>query len=66
MATCLIDWRKLMDSITFEIDDIIIKLVNGTVLFWKERSDHEPDIVLDIKRLNNALSTAHMLIKNED
>ncbi len=52
-----------MDVITFEIGDVTIQLVNGEALFWTNGTDHEPDVVMSIDRLKEALSTAHMLAK---
>jgi hypothetical protein len=50
-----------MDSITFEIDNITIQLVNGEMLIWIGVADHEPDIVLGINRLQDVLNAARML-----
>lgn len=52
-----------MDTITFEIDDITIQLVNGEALFWIGPPDNDPDIVLPINKLRQALSTADMLME---
>ena len=53
-----------MDAITFDIGDVTIQLVNGMALFWMNGTDHTPDIELPIAQLQNALSTAHMLLKD--
>lgn len=55
----------MMDVITFEIGDTTIQLVNGDVLFWTGGTDHEPDVVVTIDRLQDALSAARMLRKHE-
>ena len=52
-----------MDSITFECGDTTIQLANGQAYFWAGSVNKEPDIALDIKQLQDALSTAHMLIR---
>jgi len=52
-----------MDSITFECDGTTIHLANGKAYFWIGGIDKKSDIVLDIKQLQDALSTAHMLIR---
>ena len=54
-----------MDVITFEVGDTTIQLVNGEVLFWTNGTDHEPDVVVPIDRLLAAMSTAHMLRKQD-
>jgi hypothetical protein len=54
-----------VDTITFEVDDVTIQLVNGSVLIWNGTTDHEPDVTLDLVHLQAALSTAHMLRKHE-
>lgn len=54
-----------MDVITFEIGDTTIQLVNGEVLFWTAGTDHEPDVVVPIDRLQDALSTVRMLRKHD-
>jgi hypothetical protein len=56
--------REKLDVITFEIGDITIQLVNGQVLFWTGGTDHEPDVVVEIERLQDALSAARMLRKH--
>lgn len=53
-----------MDSITFEIGDITIQLVNGDALFWRCGVSHEPDFEIPIEQLRRALSTAGMLLRN--
>jgi hypothetical protein len=55
-----------MDVITFEIGDTTIQLVNGDVLFWTNGTDHEPDVVVTIDRLQDALSAARMLRKTHE
>lgn len=52
-----------MDSITFEVGDVTIQLVDGRVLIWKGVPDHEADIELPIEALRNALSAASMFSK---
>lgn len=52
-----------MDSITFEVEGMTIQLVHGDVLFWKGRTDLEPDIVMSVDRLQDVLSTARMIRK---
>lgn len=52
-----------MDSITFEIDDMTIQLVNGRVLIWNGVPNKEPDIDLPLDILQKALSTASMLTR---
>lgn len=52
-----------MDSITFEIDDVTIQLVNGRVLIWNGVPDKEADVEFPLDVLRNALSTASMLKK---
>ena len=52
-----------MDSITFNIGDTTIKLAKGEVRFWSGDVESPADIVLNIKQLQDALSTAHMLIR---
>jgi len=52
-----------IDTITFEIDDCTLQLVNGEVLIWKGVPDKEADITMSITDLRNALNTASMLIK---
>ena len=54
-----------MDMITFEIGDTTIQLVNGEALFWTNGTDHDPDVVLAIDRLQDALSAARMLRKHD-
>ena len=54
-----------MNSITFEIDDVTIQLVHGDVLMWAGTPDGEPDIVIPIARLREALSTATMLVASD-
>ena len=53
-----------MDTITFEIGDTTVQLVNGKALFWTNGTDHEPDVVLDIARLQDALSTSRMILRS--
>lgn len=55
-----------MDVITMEIGDTTIQLVHGMVMLWRNGTDHEPDIVIAIDSLRDALSTARMLRKHED
>lgn len=50
-----------MDTITFEIGDITIQLVNGETMFWKGGTNHEADVVVDIVKLQNVLSASRML-----
>lgn len=52
-----------MDSITFEIDDYTIQLVNGRVLIWNGVPNKEADIDLPLDVLQRALSTASMRTK---
>ena len=54
-----------MDTITFEVGDTTIQLVNGEALFWTNGTDHEPDVVVLIDSLQAALSTARMLRKHD-
>ena len=54
-----------MNSITFEIDDVTIQLVHGDVLMWAGTPCGEPDIVIPIARLREALSTAKMLVASD-
>ena len=54
-----------MDTITFEVGATTIQLVNGEALFWANGTDHEPDVVVPIDRLLDALSTARMLRKHD-
>lgn len=54
-----------MDTITFKIGDTTIQLVNDEALFWANGTDHEPDVVVPIDQLRNALSTAVMLRKRD-
>jgi len=54
-----------VDVIPFEIGDTTIQLVNGDALFWTGGTDHEPDVVVTIDRLQDALSTARMLRKQD-
>lgn len=50
-----------MDSITLEIGDTTIQLVNGEALFWTNGTDHEPDVVIEISILRSAPSAAPLL-----
>lgn len=50
-----------MNSITFELDDCTIQIVNDLVYFWKGQADHEAEIILPWRTLSNALSTAGLL-----
>lgn len=50
-----------MDTITFEIGDTTILLVNGEALFWTNGRDHDPDVVIEISLLRIALSAATLL-----
>lgn len=50
-----------MNSITFDLDDYTIQLVNDRVLIWVGLPQHEPEVDLDISDLQQALSTASML-----
>ena len=52
-----------MNSITFDLDDCTVQMVNDQILIWKGLPDHEADIEMDATQLRNILSTAHMLIK---
>lgn len=52
-----------MDSITFDIGDITIQIVNGRVLMWNGVPDKDADIDLPIDVLRNALNAASMLRK---
>ena len=52
-----------MDSITFEVGDVTIQLVNGRVLIWTGIPNKEADIDLPLDVLRNALSAASMLRK---
>lgn len=54
-----------MDTITFEVGDTTIQLLNGEALFWTNGTDHEPDVVVLIDSLQAALSTARMLRKHD-
>jgi hypothetical protein len=51
-----------MDSITFEVGDITIQLVAGTVMLWSGTIDKPADIEMPLEKLRQALSTAGMLI----
>lgn len=53
----------MMDSITFEVENVTIQLVNGRILIWNGIPEKEADIDLPIEVLRNALSTASMLVK---
>lgn len=55
-----------MDSITFFVGEVTVQLVGGVVNFWRGETDRNPDITLPIQELKNALSTAHMLIKDNN
>ena len=63
----------MMDSITFEIDDVLIQLADGDARFWQRpttrgihgHGDSEPDIVIPIARLQAALGAAFMLHRPE-
>lgn len=52
-----------MDSITFEVDDVTIQIVDGRVLIWNGVPNKEADIELPLDVLQKALSTASMLRK---
>jgi hypothetical protein len=52
-----------IDTITFEIDDYTLQLVDDEVLIWKGPPQGEADITIGLSDLRNALSTASMLIK---
>lgn len=58
-----------MDTITFEIGDTTLQLVNdpdgGNILIWVDGTNREPDVCLPIKCLMDALSTARMLRLND-
>ena len=54
-----------MDSITFELGDVVVQLTNGLVHFWIGCPDHDPDVTVPIDRLSEALSTARMLRKSD-
>lgn len=59
----------MMDSITFQIDDVLVQLANGDVRFWQlpttrgifGHNDNEPDIVIPVRKLRAALHAAFML-----
>lgn len=53
-----------MDSITFEVENVTIQLVNDRVLIWKGVPEKEAEIDLPIAVLRNALSAASMLVKS--
>lgn len=57
-----------MDTITFTIGDTTIQLVagdeGGEVLIWVGSIDHDADVVLSLRALQAALSTASMLGKS--
>ena len=53
-----------MDSITFEVGDITIQLVAGTVMLWSGTIDKPADIEMPLEKLRQALSTAGMLAKS--
>jgi hypothetical protein len=55
--------EKIMDSITFEVEDVTIQLVGGRVLIWNGVPNKEADIDLPIEVLRKALSAADMLVK---
>ena len=50
-----------MDSITFEIDDVKIQLVNGIAYMWKNGTDIEPSIVLPIDQLKSIMDLSHLV-----
>jgi hypothetical protein len=52
-----------MDSITFEVENLTIQLVNGRVLIWNGIPKDDADIDLPIDVLRKALSAADMLVK---
>jgi len=53
----------MIDSITFEVEDVTIQLVGGRVLIWNGVPEKEADIDLPIEVLRKALSAADMLVK---
>lgn len=57
-----------MDTITFTVGDTTIQLIasdnGGEVLIWSEGTDHDADVVLSLRALQAALSTASMLRKS--
>jgi hypothetical protein len=53
-----------MDSITFDIGDYTVQLVDGMALIWRDNDwTRPPDVEIPIARLVDALSTARMLVK---
>jgi hypothetical protein len=51
-----------MDSITFEVGDVTVQLVDDKVLLWGEYPPAgEGDVIIDTVELQKILSTAHML-----
>lgn len=54
-----------MDSITFEIGDVTIQMVNNRVLIWNGMQDKEADVDLPLDILRNALQTASMLRRDK-
>lgn len=62
-----------MNSITFEIDDVLIQLADGDARFWQRPTARDragdalddPDIVIPIARLQAALGAAFMLKRPE-
>ena len=63
----------MMDSITFQIDDVLMQIANGEVRFWSTpllrgiygNNNDEPDVVIPIAKLQSALGAAFMLNRGD-
>jgi len=55
-----------INSITFELDNYTIQLVNDRVLIWKGSPIGEPDFDMSATLLNSMIQRAYMLRKSNE
>lgn len=54
----------VINTITFDLDEVTIQIVNDRILFWEGVPYSDPVIDLSITELQNILNTARMLAKD--